>query len=79
MPYPSPITYPSALLFPGGAADGVFDGAIVALGDLLLNTVDASGVFWILEKLSGWGSPGSTAELSLRAWGHGATSSEGFL
>jgi hypothetical protein len=79
VPYPSPITYPSALLFPGSAADGVFDGAIVALGDLLLNTVDANGVFWILEKLSGWGSPGSTAELSQRARGHGATSSEGFL
>lgn len=79
MPYPSPITYPSALLFPGSGADGAFDGAPVAIGDLLLNTVDANGVYWILEKLSGWGSPGSTSELTQRARGHGATSSEGFL
>lgn len=79
MPYPSPITYPSALLFPGGSADGIFEGSTVAIGDLLLNTVDANGVFWILENFTGWGSPGSTAELSQRARGHGATSSEGFL
>lgn len=79
MPYPSPITYPSALLFPGSSADGMFDGALVAIGDLLLNTVDANGVYWILENFSGWGSPGSTSELTQRARGHGATSSEGFL
>lgn len=79
MPYPSPITYPSELLFPGSNPGGSFDGASVAIGDLLLNTVDANGVFWILEKLDGWGSPGSTAELTQRARGHGATSSEGFL
>lgn len=79
MPYPSPITYPSALTFPGGATDGIFDGALVAIGDLLLNTVDVNGVYWLLEKLDGWGSPGSTAELAQRARGHGATSSEGFL
>jgi len=79
VPYPSPITYPSALLFPGSGVGGGFDGALVAIGDLLLNTVDANGVFWILENFSGWGSPGSTAELTQRARGHGATSSEGFL
>lgn len=79
MPYPSPITYPSELLFPGSNPGGSFDGASVAIGDLLLNTVDANGVFWILEKLDGWGSPGSTTELTQRARGHGATSSEGFL
>jgi hypothetical protein len=78
VPYPSPITYPSALLFPGSGADGIFDGAVVAIGNLLLNTADANGVFWILEKFSGWGSPGSTAELTQRARGHGSTSSEGF-
>ena len=79
MPYPSPITYPSALLFPGDSADGLFEGALVAIGDLLLNTVDENGVFWVLEKFEGWGSPASTAELTQRARGHGATSSEGFL
>lgn len=79
MPYPSPITYPSGLLFPGTDAEGLFEGATVAIGDLLLNTVDAAGVFWLLEKFEGWGSPGSTAELTQRARGHGATSSEGFL
>lgn len=79
MPYPSPITYPSGLLFPGGSSDGLFEGAMVAVGDLLLNTDDANGVFWILEKFEGWGSPASTAELTQRARGHGATSSEGFL
>lgn len=79
MPYPSPITYPSGLLFPGSIPDGLFTDSLVAIGDLLLNTVDANGVFWVLEKFDGWGSPGSTAELSQRARGHGATSSEGFL
>ena len=79
MPYPSPITYPSGLLFPGSTPDGIFDGALVAIGDLLLNTVDADGVFWILESFKGWGSPGSTVEFSQRARGHGATASEGFL
>lgn len=79
MPYPSPITYPSGLLYPGTDVDGVFDGAMVAIGDLLLNTVDSAGVFWILEKFSGWGSPGSTVEFSQRARGNGATASEGFL
>jgi hypothetical protein len=52
---------------------------MVAIGDLLLNTVDDDGVYWILEKFDGWGSPGSTAELMQRTRGHGATSSEGFL
>lgn len=79
MPYPSPITYPSGLLYPGAAPDGIFDGAMVSIGDLLLNTVDDDGVYWILEKFDGWGSPGSTAELMQRTRGHGATSSEGFL
>jgi Phage tail protein len=79
VPYPSPITYPSELLFPGSSSDGVFDGALVAIGDLLLNTVDSDGVFWILENFSGWGSPGSTAALTQRARGHGSTSSEGFF
>lgn len=79
MPYPSPITYPSALLFPGSSAEGTFEGSLVSIGDLLLNTTDANGVFWILENFTGWGSPGSTAELTQRARGHGATSSEGFL
>jgi len=79
VPYPSPITYPSALLFPGSSAAGLFEGSPVAIGDLLFNTVDADGVFWILESFKGWGSPGSTAELTQRVRGNGATSSEGFL
>ena len=81
MPYPSPVTYPSALLFPGSGADGQHLGNIVAIGDLLLNYIDSAGVHWILErgKFKGWGSPASTAELTQRSRGHGATSSEGFL
>lgn len=79
MPYPSPITYPSPLLFPGSGAGGRKLGNLVAIGDLLLNYVDATGVHWVLEKFAGWGSPASSAELTQRARGHGATSSEGFL
>ena len=79
MPYPSPITYPSPLLFPGSGAGGRNLGNLVAIGELLLNYVDAAGVHWILERFGGWGSPASTAELTQRARGHGATSSEGFL
>ena len=81
MPYPSPITYPSGLLFPGSDVGGGFDGAPVALGaDILLNSIDADGVLWLIHQdgFDGWGSPGSTAELTQRARGHGSTSSEGF-
>ena len=82
MPYPSPITYPSGLLFPGSGVGGGFDGAPVALGtDVLLNSIDSDGVLWLIHQdgFDGWGSPGSTAELTQRARGHGSTSSEGFL
>jgi len=79
LPYPSPITYPSPLLFPGDGAGGRNLGNLVAIGDLLLNYIDDAGVHWILEKFAGWGSPASSAELTQRARGHGATSSEGFL
>lgn len=81
MPYPSPITYPSALLFPGSGVGGGFDGSPVALGsDIVLNSIDPDGVLWLINQdgFDGWGSPGSTAELTQRARGHGSTSSEGF-
>lgn len=77
MPYPSPLTYPSALLMPGLGVGGN-NGDPVALGDLTLNTVDADGVTWILQEFNWDDSPASTAELTQRARGHGATSSEGF-
>lgn len=81
MPYPSPITYPSGLLFPGTDVGGGFDGAPVALGaDVLLNAVDSDDVLWLIDQdgFDGWGSPGSTAEFTQRARGHGSTASEGF-
>lgn len=82
MPYPSPITYPSGLLFPGSGVGGGFDGSPVALGsDIVLNSIDSDGVMWLIDPdgFDGWGSPGSTAEFTQRARGIGATSSEGFL
>lgn len=79
MPYPSPTTYPSALLFPGTSVGGGGNhGDPVALGDLVLNTVDTDGVHWILEEFNWDDSPASSAELTQRARGHGSTSSEGF-
>jgi hypothetical protein len=78
MPYPSPTTYPSGLLFPGVGGNGN-NGDPVALGGLLLNSVDADGVDWILDEFNWDDSPASTAELTQRARGHGATSSEGFF
>jgi hypothetical protein len=82
VPYPSPITYPSGLLYPGTDVGGGFDGSPVALGtDIVLNTIDADGVLWLIDQngFKGWGSPGSTAEFTQRARGNGDTSSEGFL
>lgn len=76
MPYPSPLTFPSGLLAPG------LGGASfppVSVGDLVMNTVDVSGVQWVLSDLQGWGSPGSTAQATPRARGRGSTMSEAFL
>lgn len=78
MPYPSPVTYPSPSLYPGIGSDE-FDPLWIALGELILGTVAPSGVRFTVDKFDGWGSPGSTAQLTQRARGHGATSSEGFL
>ena len=78
MPYPSPLTFPSSLLMPGLGVGGA-KGDPVALGDIVLNTVDAAGVHWILESFEGWDSPGSTVSLSPRLRAHGATASEAFL
>lgn len=77
MPYPSPVTYPSPSLYPGLGSD-ITDPLWIALGDLVLGMVDASGVRFTVDKFDGWGSPASTATLTQRARGHGATSSEGF-
>lgn len=77
MPYPSPVTYPSPNLYPSLSSD-TFDPLWIALGELVLGTVDPSGVRFTVDKFDGWGSPASSAELTQRARGHGATSSEGF-
>lgn len=77
MPYPSPVTYPSPSLYPGLGSD-ITDPLWIALGDLVLGMVDTSGVRFTVDKFDGWGSPASTAALTQRARGHGATSSEGF-
>lgn len=76
MPYPSPLTFPSGLLAPGLAGASF---PPVAVGDLVMNTVDSSGVQWVLSDLQGWGSPGSTAQATPRARGRGSTMSEAFL
>ena len=76
MPYPSPTTYPSGLLYPG-AVDA--SAPLVAVGDLVMNTIDSYGVQWVLSNLEGWGSPGSTAQATQRAAGNGATMSQAFL
>jgi hypothetical protein len=53
---------------------------MVALGDLVLNNLEADGTAWAIGEFEGWeGSPASTVELTKRARGHGSTSSEGFL
>lgn len=77
MPYPSPITYPSRLLYPG-ATDREFSLSPIAIGDLLLNAIDDNGTRWIVQKFDGWGSPASTAVFTQRARGHGSTASEAF-
>ena len=77
MPYPSPITYPSPSLYPS-LSSSVVDPLWIAIGDLVLGTVDPAGVRFTVDKFDGWGSTGSTASLTQRARGHGATSSEGF-
>lgn len=78
MPYPSPVTYPSPNLYPSlSSADN--DPLWIAVGDLVLGAEDVTGVRVTVDKFDGWGSPASTAVLTQRARGHGATSSEGFL
>lgn len=77
MPYPSPVTYPSPSLYPSLSSDAA-DPLWIALGDLVLGMLDPSGVRFTVDKFDGWGSTASTAALTQRARGHGATSSEGF-
>jgi len=80
MPYPSPTTYPSALLFPGSSAGGLGFTSMAALGDLVLNTVEDDGTAWAIGEFEGWeGSPSSTSEATQLSRGHGATSSEAYL
>ncbi len=79
MPYPSPISYPSASLYPGFLSGE--NGRQVGLGSaLVLGGTDEFGVRWSLTKFEGWsGSPGPTLNLTQRARGHGATGSESYL
>lgn len=78
MPYPSPVTYPSALLFPGTGS--LSNLSPVGIGDLVLGAVDKNGSRWNLKTFDGWtGSPASTLELSQKARSHGATANEPFL
>lgn len=78
MPYPSPVTYPSALLFPGTGL--ISNLSPVGIGDLVLGGVDRNGSRWNLRSFEGWtGSPSSTLDLTQRARGNGATGNEPFL
>lgn len=82
MPYPSPITYPSALLFPGSGVGGIGFTSMVSLGDLVLNAIEDDGTVWAINSdgVEGWeGSPASTSTPSQRSRGHGSTSSEAFM
>ena len=75
MPYPGPTVYPSGLLYPGLTGPW----SPIAIGDLVFNTEeDADGVQWVISDLAGWGSPGSTLQLTQRTRGLGATASEPF-
>jgi hypothetical protein len=76
MPYPSPLVYPSALLYPGLAGASF---PPVSVNNITMNTVDSSGIQWVLSDLQGWGSPGSTAQATPRARGRGSTMSEAFM
>lgn len=80
MPYPSPITYPSGLLFPGAISRGF--PIRVGIGELVLNNIEADGTEWTInpDGFEGWeGSPSTTLKLEQRVRGHGATGSEPFL
>lgn len=77
MPYPSPVVYPSSSLYPS-LSSGDSDPLWIAVGDLVLGSVDVAGVRFTVEKFDGWGSVGSSVSLTQRARGHGATASEGF-
>jgi hypothetical protein len=72
MPYPSPITYPSPSLYPGFAGDGECE-LMIAIGGLVLGSVDEFGARWTISKFDGWGSTSPTLQLSQRARVHGAT------
>lgn len=73
MPLSGPITYPNLFLNPSTSQYPV------ALGNLVLNSVDTAGNEWVVETLDGWGSAASTVQLSDRARGDGATSTDPYL
>ncbi|QYC54938.1 minor tail protein [Arthrobacter phage Popper] len=80
MPYPSPVTWPSALLYPGSGARGF--PIRIGIGDLVLNNIEADGTAWTVnpDGFDGWeGSPAPTLKLDQRARAHGATESESYL
>jgi len=80
MPYPSPVTYPSPTLYPGFLGGG--GGRKVAIGDIVFGSSEpaADGSWFSLTTFDGWrGATGTTAQLTQRTRGHGATSSEGFM
>lgn len=58
MPYPSSTLFPSPLLYPGAVAPDLF--STIQIGTLLLNTIDANGTAWAVEKFDGWGTPKPT-------------------
>ena len=81
MPYPSPITYPSPTLYPGFLG-GATEYHQVSIGDIVFGSRDSGpeGARFSLTTFDGWkGRTGTTAQLTQRARGHGATSSEGFM
>lgn len=56
------------------------DPLSIAIGSsLVLGGTDASGNQFTIERFDGWGSAGSSLNLTQRARGHGATASEPFF
>lgn len=60
MPYPSGSLFPLPGLFPGVVVPVGWPMSTIQVGNLLLNSTDANGTTWAVEKFDGWGTPKPT-------------------
>lgn len=84
MTFPGLLTFPGTSLFPGlggvGPGAGIdLDESRIIIGDLDLGSTDSYGVRWLTGTVGGWGSPGSTVEVTQRAFANGGWSSPAYL